>query len=107
MAAAGGRVVARNWRGAGGEIDLVFEDGPVLVFAEVKTRSSEAMGGAVAAVTPAKIRRVARASLAFLQERDLLDAAPCRFDVLAVRADERGSLEVDWIRDAFASPFDA
>lgn len=103
-AASGARIVARNWRGGGGEIDLVLEDGPTLVFAEVKTRSSAACGGALAAVTAAKVRKVARAALAYLQAHDLLDDAPCRFDVFAVLEQSGGTLRVEWIRDAFDSP---
>ena len=31
-------MVARNWKGFGGEVDLIAYDGPFLVFVEVKTR---------------------------------------------------------------------
>ena len=31
-------IVARNWRGFQGEVDLIAYDGPFLVFVEVKTR---------------------------------------------------------------------
>jgi putative endonuclease len=102
--ARGARVAARNWRGGGGEIDLVLHDGRTLVFAEVKTRSSDACGGPVAAVTAAKIRKVSRAALAYLQENELLDRAACRFDVFAVAATPGAGLSVEWIKDAFQAP---
>ena len=46
-------LVGRNWPGDLGEIDLVLRDGDVLVFCEVKTRTSAAYGHPVEAVTAA------------------------------------------------------
>ena len=40
LVAAGYDVLARNWRCAAGEIDIVARDGRSLVICEVKTRSS-------------------------------------------------------------------
>ncbi|HLZ33102.1 MAG TPA: YraN family protein, partial [Nitrospira sp.] len=37
----GYRIIAKNLRSSLGELDLVAEDGPVLVFVEVKARRSE------------------------------------------------------------------
>ncbi len=42
----GYRIVARNFRAAGAEIDLVAMDGETLVFVEVKTRRSRDGRGA-------------------------------------------------------------
>ena len=50
----------RNWRCDAGEIDLVLRDGEVLVFCEVKTRSTAAYGHPLEAVTPAKAARLRR-----------------------------------------------
>ena len=57
---AGMRVVARNWRapGGAGEIDIVARDGPVLVVAEVKTRTSLRYGHPVEAIDARKRRRL-------------------------------------------------
>ena len=46
----GYRILARNLRSSVGELDLVAEDGAVLVFVEVKARRTEAFGGAIHAV---------------------------------------------------------
>jgi putative endonuclease len=97
----GGRVVARNWRGGGGELDLVLEDGAVLAFAEVKTRPNGSRGDALEAVTSRKIVRMTKAALAFLSASGQTDK-PCRFDVLAV-AQEHGRLVVSWVKDAFSA----
>jgi putative endonuclease len=62
----GYRIVDRNVRVGGGEIDLVVRRGQRLVFAEVKERSREDFGGGLAAVDAEKRRRVERAARAWL-----------------------------------------
>jgi putative endonuclease len=79
----GCRIVARQHRNAGGELDLVATDGDSVVFVEVKTRQGEDHGQPVDAITADKQRRLTRAALAFLKERGWLDRR-CRFDVVAV-----------------------
>ena len=55
---AGLRIIDRNWRCTLGEIDLVAVDGATLVVVEVKTRSSEAYGHPLEAITPGKLERL-------------------------------------------------
>lgn len=55
------KLLERNVRSRFGEIDLVMEDGTTLVFVEVRYRSRDDYGGAVASVTPAKQARLQRA----------------------------------------------
>ncbi|MGH9284871.1 MAG: YraN family protein [Acidimicrobiales bacterium] len=88
--ARGYEVVARNWRGAGGELDLVLRRGRLLVFCEVKARSSVAFGAPVEAVTPAKQARLRRLALEWLAGpgRGPGRAGDLRFDVVAVLAGE-------------------
>jgi putative endonuclease len=100
--ARGAKLVARNWRGARRgsryELDLVLEDGGVLAFAEVKTRTTSTCGSALEAVTPLKARRLTRAALLFLQDRRLSLDTACRFDVFAV---DGSTMSVEWLKDAF------
>ncbi|MCL2595212.1 MAG: YraN family protein [Promicromonosporaceae bacterium] len=56
----GYRILDRNWRGVGGELDAVALDGRVLAAVEVKTRSSARFGHPFEAVTPAKLARIGR-----------------------------------------------
>ena len=83
---AGYRILARNARAAGVEIDLVAERGDLVVFVEVKTRSSDAFGGAEAAVDERKQARLARGAAAWLREhrprarRARLDVIACTFE---------------------------
>lgn len=92
--ARGFEVVARNWRTAAGEIDLIVRRGDLYVVSEVKTRSSTAFGAPVEAVTVAKQARLRRLAAAWLAAPD----APAgrrrlRFDVVSVLGDEVEVLE--------------
>ena len=44
------KLVERNWRCAGGELDLIMRDGDALVLVEVRARSRGDYGGAAASV---------------------------------------------------------
>ena len=91
----------RNWRGGGGELDLVAERGREIVFIEVKTRSSDLFGGAISAVNADKKRHLVRASSAYLSSHDLWDR-PCRFDVVTVERSPRFPFwRIRHYRDAF------
>ena len=91
----GWRVLTRNYRLRGGELDLVCVDGGgTIVMVEVKQRRSEAFGGAAAAVDArklAKLRRTANHYLTYALKRP--DAA-VRFDAVLIVGDrERHRLE--------------
>jgi putative endonuclease len=64
LAARGWSLLARRWRCASGELDLVFRDpGGVLVGVEVKVRHSARAGGAAESVDPRRVARL-RSTLA-------------------------------------------
>ena len=92
-------LVGRRVRTRLGEIDLVLLDGPVVVFAEVKTRSGPGFGRPAEAVTAAKRRRLERLATAYLARRGWGERR-CRFDVVEVEP-EVGRLAVRHIEDAF------
>ncbi|MCL1900289.1 MAG: YraN family protein [Promicromonosporaceae bacterium] len=60
VAERGYQILARNWRGLGGELDLIAFESGLLVAVEVKTRSSLACGYPLDAITPAKLARMSR-----------------------------------------------
>ncbi|MBD3853781.1 MAG: YraN family protein, partial [Acidobacteria bacterium] len=73
----------RNWRGAGGELDLVMQRSEEIVFVEVKARSHDLYGGAAAAFNDKKKRMLTRASAAYLSRYSLWQR-PCRFDLITI-----------------------
>ena len=99
----GYRIVARNLRSSLGELDLVAEDGQVLVFIEVKTRRTEGFGGAIHAVHRQKQQKLIRLALQFLAQRHWTERS-CRFDVVLLQARETTGLTVEHIQNAFELP---
>jgi putative endonuclease len=94
-------IVARRYRGRGGELDIVARDGPTLVFVEVKTRGGRGFGDAVEAVTPGKQRRIVQLALEYLARHHVTDV-PCRFDIVSIQFEAgRPALEI------FQNAFDA
>jgi len=79
----GYRPLHRNWRGSGGEIDLVMRHRGETVFVEVKARSGDLFGGAVASFDHKKRRVLERAAAAYLGRHGLWER-PCRFDLVTV-----------------------
>jgi len=76
-------IVERRYRTRFGEIDIIARDGNTIVFVEVKARLTDDFGGAAAAVTAWKQRRVAQMAVDYLSRRRLHEC-PCRFDVVAI-----------------------
>lgn len=101
LEARGARLVARNVRLAGGELDLVVLDGGVLAVVEVKGRGPRRRVTGREAVSPAKQARLRRTAVAWLvrQGHDP-DRVRLRFDVVEVTRDAAGDA-VTWLRDAF------
>ncbi|HEY1171444.1 MAG TPA: YraN family protein [Verrucomicrobiae bacterium] len=80
---AGLKFLTANFRSERGEIDLIFRDGEMLVFVEVKTRSSEDWVRPAGAVNARKRRLLSMTALDYLK---LLKNPPVniRFDVVEV-----------------------
>src|SRR5207237_755813 len=83
FAANGYRIVARKHRCPRGEVDLVAEQGDVLVFVEVRTRATRLFGGPEETIGTAKQQRLVRAARDFLA-RWRGPPRTARFDVVAV-----------------------
>ena len=87
----GFEVLARNWRCRQGELDLVARRGRLVVFCEVKARTTDAFGVPAEAVGPVKQAKVRRlAALWFAAEARSSEGSgrsgPVRFDVASVLA---------------------
>jgi putative endonuclease len=91
----GYRILDRNYRAKRGELDLIAEDGDVLCFVEVRSRSRTDLGRPEETVDREKRGRIARAAEQWLVAHDAGQRL-CRFDVVAI--DEAG---VTLFKDAF------
>lgn len=96
----GYRILRRNFRARGGEIDLVAEDGGTLAIVEVRYRAGGRFGGGADSITAGKQRRIVRAARVLLAAEPALARLPARFDVVDVSG-APGALDCRLIRDAF------
>ncbi|MBC8163401.1 MAG: YraN family protein [Roseiflexaceae bacterium] len=95
---AGLNEVARNWRGRGGEIDLIMRDGTTLVFVEVRTRRDGSAAESVGARKQSKLVALAYTYLAQHCDEQELE---WRIDVVAIQLGRGGQVQhLDWVRDA-------
>jgi putative endonuclease len=100
LTAAGMRVVDRNWRCPGGEIDIVALDGPDLVIVEVKTRTSLAFGDPLSAVDDRKHARLWRLGVAWSKTHsDMARGRSLRIDLVAVTGPVAALADVSHLRD--------
>jgi putative endonuclease len=86
----GYEILARNWRCRAGELDLILRRGRTFVFCEVKTRSSDAFGAPVEAITRDKQIRLRHLAARWLEDAPMRPT-DIRFDVASVLA---GKIEV-------------
>ena len=79
----GMRILARRFRTAHGEIDLIAREGSVLVFVEVKTRPRGRLDSGLSAVNAEKRGHIRSAAREYLKRHG---QAECRFDVVEITA---------------------
>ncbi len=91
LRAGGYDILARNWRCAHGEIDIVARQGDELVFVEVKTRRGRGHGTPEEAITAHKARKLFELAQWYCVEEDL-DEVDWRVDLMAVELDSAGKL---------------
>ena len=93
------RILARNWRTRAGEIDIIAWKEGVIVFCEVKSRSSKRCGSGAESVHRRKQMKIIQVALLYLQKTQQFEAK-CRFDVIEI--DTTGESEtIRHIVDAF------
>ncbi|SRR5260221_9176280 len=83
---AGYTILGRNWRCAGGEIDVIAKQGGDIVFVEVRSRidgTPDGIEAALESIGQGKQTRLIRLAQLYLDSQQLTDAA-CRIDVVAV-----------------------
>ena len=90
--------ICSNYRCRMGEIDLILQDHDDLVFTEVKSRSSQAFGGAIASITYYKRQKLLRTAQNYLQVNRIYDTKPVRFDVVNI---DGIPPKITWLKNAF------
>ena len=80
----GYRIVERNFRSPFGEIDIIAEKDGVIVYVEIKYRSSMRYGDPLEAVDFRKQRIITKVAWYYLLTHGGNEWTPCRFDVLAI-----------------------
>jgi len=88
----GYELLARKWRCAGGEFDLVMRDGATLVFVEVRTRSGPSAGSAEESVNRAKQVRLIALAYTYLEATSMPEDVIWRIDVVAIAIDRAGRI---------------
>jgi len=96
LAENGFTLLERNVRcGRSGELDLVVTNGALIVFVEVKKRSTDAFGGAVYSLSPKKLNSLKRNAKWYIAQRKLSSSNILfRFDLIAIDNDV-----ITWVQD--------
>ena len=87
-----------NWRFKKAEIDLIAWDGDILVFVEIKTRSSSDFGSPEEFVSPKKEEFMSQAAAAYMDSVNY--SWEIRFDIISVLV-YRNEHQIRHFRDAF------
>jgi putative endonuclease len=91
-------LITQNHHVKGGELDLVMRDGNILVFVEVKHRTTVRYGHPLETVTYQKQQRLVRAARLYIARCGT--SSPCRFDILAITG-KPPDLDFQWVKAAF------
>lgn len=89
------RIDVRNYRSRYGEIDLIAREGATVVFVEVRSRASDAYGGAAASITAAKREKLLKTARHYLA--GITPLPQCRFDAVLITGEPP---RIEWIRNA-------
>ncbi len=93
----GYKILERNYRIRGGEVDIIALDGQYMVFVEVKTRWSHDYGLPIEAMTPWKVKYLLKTAKFYLQKIDWGDG-PYRLDFIGIDfADNPGNPKIELI----------
>lgn len=81
------KLLDKNWRCKGGELDLVMLDGPVVVFVEVRLRTNQSFGTAMESISPTKQKRLVTAAQMWRVKHIAHQGRACRVDVAEVSSE--------------------
>lgn len=95
----GYKLLARNYRCALGEIDLIAQLNNTIVFIEVKTRRSLNYGYPEESITLTKQNKIRKVANYYLKDNKIFNMN-CRFDVVTVLVSSNG-YTIEVIKNAF------
>jgi putative endonuclease len=97
------KLLAKNYYGRRGELDLVMRDNNTVVFVEVRYRKNDTYGGALESITARKQEKLRITAEQYMQQKTKLKNG--RFDVVAMteKVQNNGSniYSFEWIKNAF------
>ena len=96
----GYQILERNWRFSRAEVDIIAKDGEVLVFVEVKTRSSEIFGQPEESISPKKEALLKDAAAVYMEQ--IGHQWEIRFDIISILIKGDG-YSIEHFKDAFFS----
>jgi putative endonuclease len=88
----GYRILGSNFRTPFGEIDIVAKHKGVIVFVEVKSRTTSSFGPPYLAVTKSKERHIVKNALFYLKRHRFINAC-WRIDIVSVKLNYERKLE--------------
>jgi putative endonuclease len=94
------KLIVKNFYCRLGEIDLIMQDVDVIIFVEVRSKSSKKFITAEETINHTKQKKIIKTALYYLQQNDLLNDYSARFDVITVY-DHWFKPQIDWIPNAF------
>ncbi len=92
-------ILETNWRFRKAEIDIIANDGKILVFVEVKTRSSDYFGAPASFVSARKKKLLQDAATAYM--RKVNHTWEIRFDIIGILVPKTKVIEINHFEDAF------
>lgn len=95
----GHSILEINYKHGRAEIDLISSYNNILIFTEVKTRSSDFFGAPELAVNDKKEALIVRAAQAYLYDMDYEDEI--RFDVISIILSNESNIRIKHFEDAF------
>jgi putative endonuclease len=96
----GYKIIDRNYRTSQGEIDIIARQKGIVLFVEVRTRSSNQFAEPWETIGHRKQKHLRLAAKMYIQEKVIFDAE-FRFDVLSITLSDAVKPEIEWIQGAF------
>ncbi len=94
------KLLDKNFRSLFGEIDLIMQDKNIILFIEVRYRSSNHFHAAIESIDRKKCERIISTSHQYLYENRNASHLDCRFDVVVLFGTQKNPT-IEWIKNAF------